>query len=929
MANDLTGDYDVVAAFSLGAIDRILAAMHRGNRIPHALSMAVDDFPPLRLSATAVSIVDRLGNAVTSPDIVKKTAYSVPAAARLVSEEVLNNVDPVVNWRPDPSAPREIQLGIQGLQGGVFPLPGSSEFSYLSGVAFLQLGPPTMQLGRGETSSADLHTPVMIYYVADAETRPISPFMRGEIVTTFGVQETAAKRGTNIVVNLAGANVHFTPFWSSVTVDADDLAAINKALVKSVRHSFQPSTAPMPSNLRTLHFKGFPGGGPVCALMNVVSNNNPSPGSVGNIFIAPADHFALAVNGDAISGPFAAAVNAAIAPNRFQSTDTTVTITANAVFTKITYTFHIYTNVTVLDASVTLGGNQIVLTIPVQVRFGWKDKPFFVPDPVDFDFTIVQAFTLTLSGREVGIERVGDVAVNIASSVPSDEANPARTQAKDLFNNAWNSQQSAIQQQINKALSADGLQAFLKSLMNPATATPPYLKTLINPSPDTATVEVDPTLQYTWFEIQPAGVVLHGSLSVPAWPAPHSEFDKDPWAPAARPEYRALNSWIPGGTIQHYQWDFVGSGTATDDNRFVTINAPKLLPAATRICLTFSGTRITASGAVSYDPVYSNRVCKTTRIPISKYANLPDLAAGNRPHVIVPQVGPIPEQALQAFAHASPWAAEGMEWNTANYIVHFPEGHAPQLEWLLKALEHSGRTDTATAIVCVLAAQQLGGVSPLAGLMYADDDAAWERLLDVRRRPATVVLNAAGALAWRHDGEIGTAELAAALRTHLGAHGQFFPQFVESPLTVGQISPNFLFETAPGAPLTLRKLAGQPVALVFWKSSSAASMATIGNLHRAFEQPGVEAPVLIAINDGENGEFARGLAAVEQDEVIVVADPSRQISRAYGIDVWPTTVFLDANGIVVDIKFGLISGQDLQTSLGSRPAPSGQPGKEC
>ena len=45
MANDLTGDYDVVAAFSLGAVNRILAAMHRGNRLPHSLSMAIDDLP--------------------------------------------------------------------------------------------------------------------------------------------------------------------------------------------------------------------------------------------------------------------------------------------------------------------------------------------------------------------------------------------------------------------------------------------------------------------------------------------------------------------------------------------------------------------------------------------------------------------------------------------------------------------------------------------------------------------------------------------------------------------------------------------------------------------------------------------------------------------------------------------------------------------
>ena len=65
MANDLTGDYDVIAAFSLGAVNRILAAMHRGNRLPHSLSMAVDDYPEFPLGAVAVSVVDKYGDAVT------------------------------------------------------------------------------------------------------------------------------------------------------------------------------------------------------------------------------------------------------------------------------------------------------------------------------------------------------------------------------------------------------------------------------------------------------------------------------------------------------------------------------------------------------------------------------------------------------------------------------------------------------------------------------------------------------------------------------------------------------------------------------------------------------------------------------------------------------------------------------------------------
>ena len=50
MANDLTGDFDVVAEFSIPAANRVLAAMHRGKRFPHSMSTRVNLPPPLVLT---------------------------------------------------------------------------------------------------------------------------------------------------------------------------------------------------------------------------------------------------------------------------------------------------------------------------------------------------------------------------------------------------------------------------------------------------------------------------------------------------------------------------------------------------------------------------------------------------------------------------------------------------------------------------------------------------------------------------------------------------------------------------------------------------------------------------------------------------------------------------------------------------------------
>src|SRR5579862_7877132 len=154
MANDLTGDYDVVTQFSLGAVNRILAAMHRGKRLPHSLSMAVDDLPEFRLGAIAVSVVARFGKANVDSARVKQTAYTSSASSPRLTEEVIRNVDPVVNGRLPPAGPQPLQVadfqlnvGDDANLGDIFRVP-TEEYSYLSGIAQLQLGPPTMQLER-------------------------------------------------------------------------------------------------------------------------------------------------------------------------------------------------------------------------------------------------------------------------------------------------------------------------------------------------------------------------------------------------------------------------------------------------------------------------------------------------------------------------------------------------------------------------------------------------------------------------------------------------------------------------------------------------------------------------------------------------------------------------------------------------------------
>ena len=76
-------------------------------------------------------------------------------------------------------------------------------------------------------------------------------------------------------------------------------------------------------------------------------------------------------------------------------------------------------------------------------------------------------------------------------------------------------------------------------------------------------------------------------------------------------------------------------------------------------------------------------------------------------------------------------------------------------------------------------------------------------------------------------------------------------------------------------------------------------------------QPGrsaAQAPVVLAINDGESPELARAIAAESGFTATLVTDPKRQISSAYGVTMWPTIISIDAAGFITGIRFGYAPG---------------------
>lgn len=978
MSNELTGDYDVVVQFTSGAVNRILAAMHRGNRLLHSVSARVDDNPAFSRLVTLA--VDHAGYAVSDPNAA--ASFRAPLAAVAAGPSTSSSASPLPAVDHPPArevSPRPPAIPTATVARRSFPANAATlintqatiaellkqvdHYSHLNGVAQMQLGAPTISLPESGVHGT-VHIPATVRYIPDPGSQVLEEFMRGEIQISFGVKKVAQAAGNFIGVQLwgPGGNINFKQSWPTPKLNAAELTQVNRVLRNALTTAFQPSTSALPPGIRNLQFRAWGSANAVGMLMNLDGGNpvpNPNPGSVDQIVLSGDDQFALTVGAESIVGQFANSVNASINHNPALS-PVTARFKGSTLWGAIetSYSATFYPQVAIGNAAVVLqdvasgppgadpatiasvaaaaadapGTGQILLSIPVHFTChndmaGWietiaRSAGVDIP-PTNADFTIYQAFTLGLSGKDVWLVPLGNPYVTpVWKSV--------RGIAANLFQQGLNAADAAIQQQIGKALSARNLEQFLTKLMNPpspkvgsladslqTTASGIAVSVVGNvsvnspalPESQTARRQVNPKLNYTSFEIRGSGIILHGELAVPAWPRSHVEYDYNRMTDAP---YNALNSWIPGGTIGGHIWISDGVAAPKDSNKFVKINAPGA-PTPNFVCLKVEGTRISPSGPVVMNTVKSGQVCHRLSFPMAALKLDTRYVTKPSPDIAIVKHGS--GAGAEVVGHASPWSqASDRRDETGNMIVHFPDEESlADLSFLPHAVERSRRPDAATSIVCVISQEDLPRLRSVPGVAFADDPDSWEAMTGVRERPTTVLIGTGGDIVWRHDGRIQTDRLAEALRSRLspGVHRQ---RLLKSHLREGESAPDFLL--AGGGDGVTLSLIARPAVLLFWKGSSKASIDSLALVREELRRIGNDA-LLIAIHAGSSMEAA---SALDGGPVVFTPDPDGAIAAAYGVNVWPTTIFVDEFGVIAGIRSGLLRDEPEETEEMASPS---------
>ena len=115
---------------------------------------------------------------------------------------------------------------------------------------------------------------------------------------------------------------------------------------------------------------------------------------------------------------------------------------------------------------------------------------------------------------------------------------------------------------------------------------------------------------------------------------------------------------------------------------------------------------------------------------------------------------------------------------------------------------------------------------------------------------------------------------------------------------VGRLAPDFALPAAAGANERLSEHRGEVVVLSFWStrcSLCASELAALDDLYARYRSAGL---ITLAVSVDDDPQRARDFARAHPLRYPLLIDPTKAVSRAYGIELLPTLVLIDRSGAV-------------------------------
>jgi cytochrome c biogenesis protein CcmG/thiol:disulfide interchange protein DsbE len=126
---------------------------------------------------------------------------------------------------------------------------------------------------------------------------------------------------------------------------------------------------------------------------------------------------------------------------------------------------------------------------------------------------------------------------------------------------------------------------------------------------------------------------------------------------------------------------------------------------------------------------------------------------------------------------------------------------------------------------------------------------------------------------------------------------------------VGKRAPDFQLNTLDGPDITLSQLKGQPVLVNFWATWCGPCRYEMPFLQQVYEKWPADELVVLTVNVGEGAADVSQFMQSQGFSFTVLLDSQTAVAQKYNIQGIPTTVFIDSDGVIRQIKIGVFQSQ--------------------
>jgi hypothetical protein len=828
-------------------------------------------------------------------------------------------------------------------------------FEGVRGLVHAQVSVPRVELIHGVTDRFILEVGVRAWYRPDPGTVPLPAFIHGIVRAEYRLDDIdpsclgwSRKAGDFLWIRVVRDSVRFqgtaeedkSMFDLAAAVSTGDPAAaaaanvakVTRQIARLLAKRFEATPHPVSKRFRrgSLRSLNAPIGGSAVALpLGLTGEPLGQIASINNVLLEERDF------GVAISREYILSQVQPILDDVKRNFSLTISLSYKynvdvGIFDVDVITVNISWRVTLTAATADWSGGWIpllnmyagVITIKVSGQALTSKSEF----NITFDATQLVAVTFDASTERFVVAAVGSPTVNV-------QPKAYEVYAKSKIENQIKPQvQAAVGQLVDQL----DLSARKGDLVN-----------------QLRTIDTSADARFDEAVFGPYGVIVRGRIFLTPRRQPAIVFEKT----AAEDGHSALESWIPGGRIDRFEWSWTCSGSgdpgnATYHDRFLlrrpwgkkgrwgmavgleTLPLPGL-DGGGSVCLRITGVRL--------DPVTGQFVTVTGTKKCTRFGLDFAAAIGKGERLFLRDMPELSQDVPFPQLKELPLIAARRGRDTAGtantLLIYVDDAWDGETAGTLEGgLEACRRYDAGLAVLVLFREGVLDAGGPrlvadiethmrrlgIAAHVNEDVNGGWSRALELRAgpgEPGWVIIAPDGAALWTHQGRIASHDLATALDTHLRRCGDLRPSAFQTGVKVGmQVSATGLYSDmidlaeSPCPPLQLGGRGFGEAVVTFVQKNSAASAIHLRKLAGQYgQQEDEQGPVVVVVVDAVDPREAEVLTNELGLDFVVVADPTGKITDRFGIGLWPTTIKLDRAGIVT----GIVSGMAQRRGRGS------------